>query len=107
MLISESTLQHWIDSFYGYGAWRSQFWFVSYEESGGNLPEEVADKINYFQKIHSTLDKSSLCDIRDLYRHVGVMLDGPKAGLFNNRYEYRFGDNAIQNNIWKNLIAFE
>jgi hypothetical protein len=107
MLINESSLQHWIDNFYGYGSWRSKFWFISYEESGGNLPEEVADKINYFQKNHSALGEYSLCDIRDLYRHVGVMLDGPKVGLFNNRFEYRFSDNAIQNNIWKNLIAFE
>jgi hypothetical protein len=107
MLINESALQYWIDNFYGYGVWRSKFWFISYEESGGNLPEEVADKINYFQKVYSTLDESSLCDIRDLYRHVGVVLDGPKAGLFKNRYEYRFSDHAIPNNIWKNLIAFE
>jgi hypothetical protein len=107
MLINESALQYWVDNFYGYGSWRSKIWFISYEESGGNLPEEVADKINHFQKKHSTPGESSLCDIRELYRNVGVTLDGPKAGLFNNRFEYRFSDNAIQNNIWKNLIAFE
>jgi hypothetical protein len=107
MLIEENALQHWIDNFYGYGSWRSPFWFISYEESGGNLPEEVADKINYFQTKHPTPDNNSLCNIREMYRHVSVMLDGPKAGLFTNRFEYRFENNAIQNNIWKNLIAFE
>lgn len=105
MLIEAEKLQHWINHFYGYGSWQARFWFVGYEEGGGELPEEVADKINYFHAAHPAKD-GALCDIRELYSHVAMHLDGPKAGLFSNRYEYRFDTNAIQSSVWKNLIAF-
>ena len=106
MLIEEKILKHWIDHFYGYGSWQGRFWFIAYEEGGGELPEEVAEKINYFYKAHPPALSGTLCDIRELYRHVAIRWDGPKAGLFANRHEYRFGSDAIQNGIWKNLIAF-
>jgi hypothetical protein len=44
MLIEDKVLKYWIDNFYGYGSWHARFWFVGYEESGGDIPEEVADK---------------------------------------------------------------
>jgi len=106
MPIEEKTLKHWIDHFYGYGSWHAKFWFIGYEEGGGDVPEEVAEKINYFAKAHAPTPSESLCDIRELYRHVTMPEEGPKAGLFTNRYEYRFGKHAILNNVWKNLIAF-
>ena len=106
MLISEQALKHWIDNFYGYGSWHAKHWFVAYEEGGGDLPEEVAEKINYFYKVHPATETASLTDIRELYRSVSVRWDGPKAGLFANRHEYRFGGHAIQNSVWKNLISF-
>ena len=106
MLIEEKKLEHWIDHFYGYGSWHARFWFIGYEESGGEVPEEVADKINYFYKAHPPAAAGTLCDIRELYRHVAVHLDGPKANLFSNRYEYRFDRNAVLHGVWKNLTAF-
>jgi hypothetical protein len=106
MLIEENALKHWIDNFYGYGSWDSRFWFIGYEESGGELPEEVAEKINYLYKIHPPTGSKALCDIRDLYKNVAMHWDGPKAGMFNDRYEYRFGNKAIQHGVWKNLISF-
>ncbi len=48
MLIEDKVLKYWIDNFYGYGSWYAKFWFVGYEESGGDIPEEVTDKLNYF-----------------------------------------------------------
>ncbi len=54
MLIEEKKLTHWIDHFYGYGSWNSKFWFIGYEEDGGDTPEEVAEKFNYFYKTHTT-----------------------------------------------------
>jgi len=105
MLIEEIPLRHWIDTFYGYGSWHARFWFIAYEEGGGELPEEVAEKLNYFQKVHTQTD-GVLCDIRELYKHVAVRWDGPKANSFNNLYEYRFDSNALKHRIWKNLIAF-
>ncbi len=103
MVIEEKPLQHWIDNFYGYGSWPARCWFVSYEDAGGDLPEEVAEKLNYFYH-HGT--HATLCDIRDLYRNASIHWDGPKAGLFTNLYEYRFGPQAQLNGVWKNLIAF-
>jgi len=106
MLIEEESLKYWIDNFYGYGSWDARFWFIAHEEGGGELPEEVADKLNYFCRANSPASLKALCDIRELYRHVAFRDEGPKADLFANRYDYRFSSSAIQNSIWKNLIAF-
>ena len=106
MLIEEKALKHWIDNFYGYGSWYARTWFISYEESGGEVPEEVAEKINYFYKTYASTNPM-LCDIREVYKQVAVRPDDPKTGLFANRYEYRFGSNAIRNGVWKNLISFQ
>lgn len=106
MLIQENKLKHWIDNFYGYGSWQAKFWFVAYEESGGDVPEEVADKINHFRKVHAPNAEGILCDVRELFRHVTFQLDGPRAEWFTNLHDYRFGTHAVQNSIWKNLIAF-
>lgn len=103
MLIEEKALKYWIDNFYGYGSWKARCWFVGYEETGGDLPEEVAEKINYLYAAQST----SLCDIRELYRHVAFRIDGPRSEKFSNFYDHRFGSNATLHGAWKNLIAFE
>jgi hypothetical protein len=106
MLIGEIPLQHWIDHFYGYGSWGSKIWFVALEEGGGDLPEEVAERINYFHDVHATATQPELCDIRDLYRQVAVRWEGARAGLFRNLHEYRFSEKAVLHGVWKNLIAF-
>lgn len=106
MLIEERSLKHWIDNFYGYGSWESKFWFIGHEEGGGNLPEDVADKLNYFSRIHISVGEPTLCDLRDLYRDVAFRDEGPKREIFRTRHDYRFTNNAVQNNIWKNLAAF-
>jgi hypothetical protein len=106
MLIEERTLSHWIGNFYGYGSWHARIWFIGYEEGGGNVPEEVAEKFNYFYNTHGPNTPVTLCDIRELYRHIAFRADGPKADLFTNLYEYRFDSNAIQHGVWKNIIAF-
>src|SRR4051812_43681696 len=105
MHIEENALKHWINNFYGYGSWNANIWFVAYEEGGGDLPEEVAEKLNYFYRKHRS-DMKALCDIRELYKHAAFRADGPKAGLFRNLFEYRFDDHAAQSSVWKNLIAF-
>jgi hypothetical protein len=105
MLIEEKKLTHWIDHFYGYGSWNSKFWFIGYEEGGGDVPEEVAEKFNYFYETHTT-NQSTLCDIRELYRHVAARIEGTKADLFTTLNDYRFGKHALQHNVWKNLTSF-
>jgi hypothetical protein len=106
MLIKDKSLRHWINYFYGYGSWEAKIWFVAYEESGGDFPEEVSERLNYFSTIHASGTTETLCDIRDLYRQVTAELEGTRGDLFKNLYEYRFGPNAIIHGIWKNLIAF-
>jgi len=106
MLIEESALQHWINHFYGYGSWQAPVWFVAWEEGGGDLPEEVAEKLNYFYSTHPPGTQGTLCDIRALYRHATARMEGPRADRFTTLYDYRFGSDAILHGIWKNLIAF-
>jgi len=106
MLIKEETLSHWIDHFYGYGSWGAKIWFVAYEEGGGDLPEDVADRLNYFYQHHRKVTEPTLSDVRELYKHVAARVDGPKLGVFKTLYDYRFGPNATQHGAWKNLIAF-
>jgi hypothetical protein len=105
MLIKEHTLQYWLDSFYGFGSWEAPVWFVGYEEGGGDLPEEVAEKLDYFYNLKPA-GTPLLCDLRDLYRHAAFRTDGPRASLFSTLHDYRFGDHAVLHGIWKNLIAF-
>lgn len=105
MTISPSSLHHWLNHFYGYGSWGARFWFVAYEEGGGDLPEEVAEKFGYFERVHPSANPT-LCDVRDLYSHVALRWEGPKAASFDTLYDYRFGPAAVLHGVWKNLIAF-
>lgn len=105
MLIQEKALEHWMDNFYGYGSWEAQIWFVTFEESGGDLPEDVAERINYFAARHPE-SKPALCDIRDLYENVLARLNGARAEKFTTLFDHRFGSGAIVHGGWKNLIAF-
>lgn len=104
MLIQAEALKYWIDNFYGFGSWQARFWFIGYEESGGDIPEELADKLNYFYK--KQLPPTELCDLRELYRHVIFCQEDPRAEKFADLYGYRFGGNATLHGLWKNLIAF-
>lgn len=106
MRIDDKNLHHWIEHYYGYGSWNARMWFVSHEEGGGDLPEEVAEKLHYFFTAHRSAVDATLCDIREYYKHVSARLDGSRAGVFRNLYEYRFGPGAMQHGPWKNLIAF-
>ncbi len=106
MLIKEQALKHWIAHFYGYGSWQAKCWFVAYEEGGGDTPDEVADKLNYFYRVHTAGEESALCDIHELYRNVAFQVTGPRADLFHNLHDYRFGKGAVTHGTWKNLITF-
>ena len=105
MPIKPNLLQHWIDNFYGYGSWDAPVWFVANEEGGGDVPEEVGERLDYFYQIHPT-SQPTLCDIRDMYSHVACRFGGPKRDLFDTLHDYRFGPKAVQHGSWKNLIGF-
>lgn len=106
MRIEAKELQYWIGHFYGYGSWQAKIWFVGYEDGGGEWPEEVAEKLKYFYNTHASNKQPTLCDIRELYHHVSARLEGPRGNLFKNLHDHRFGNQAIQHGVWKNLIAF-
>lgn len=106
MLIREEQLQHWIEHFYGYGSWEAKVWFIAHEESGGDLPEELSEKLFAFHNVLPTGESHALCDIRALYQQVYFRAEGPRAALFKTFYDYRFGEHAVLHGTWKNLIAF-
>jgi hypothetical protein len=54
MLIKAEALEYWLENFYGYGSRHAGFWFVGYEETGGDVPEEVAENLNYFYKLKAS-----------------------------------------------------
>ena len=105
MIIKPKPLQHWIDNFYGYGSWDAPLWFVANEEGGGDLPEEVAERLSYFHQNHLT-SQPTLCDIREMYSHVAFRFGGPKRNMFETLHDYRFGPQAVLHGSWKNLIGF-
>jgi hypothetical protein len=104
-MIGSDAIAHWIENFYGYGSWQARIWFVAYEEGGGEIPEEVSDKLSYFHRVHPA-NEATLCDIRDLYQHVAAGEMGPKGKSFDSFYDYRFGQQAMPDSLWNNLIAF-
>ena len=106
MLIQETSLAHWIKHFYGYGTWSAKIWFVAREESGGELPEEVAERIDYFRQTHSNATGAVLCEIREVYKQLIFRFDGPKAAFYKTHFDYRFGSDPVLHGYWKNLIAF-
>lgn len=46
--MNEEYTAYYLDNFYGYGNWNSNFWFIGMEEGGGNLQNLVNNKINSF-----------------------------------------------------------
>lgn len=105
-MIKEEALKHWIEHFYGYGSWEARIWFIGYEEGGGDIADEVADKLAYFHNVHAFGNHKPLCDIRELYKQVGFTVTGPRADLFSTLFDYRFDKEAVLHGTWKNLIAF-
>lgn len=106
MPINEEALKHWIDTYYGHGSWHAPIWFVSHEDGGGDTPEEVAERLEYFQRSHPAAAEPTLCDIREMYQKVTFRMSGPRAGAYENLFDYRFGSQALLSSVWKNLIAF-
>lgn len=107
MLINPAGLKHWLEHFYGYGSWNAKFWFVGYEENTGDLPEEVAEKFNFFIDQHGNANEPTLCNIRELYKRIAFRIEGPRLERFKTFHDHRFGDEPVQHGFWKNLISFE
>jgi len=106
MRINEDSLKNWIDNFYGHGSWKAKIWFVSYEEPGADVPEDLVERLSFFDRHQRSLSNDALSNLREFYRSVTYRNDGPRAALFSNHFDYRFGPASIPHGIWKNLIAF-
>jgi hypothetical protein len=104
MIVREQPLINWMNNFYGYGSWRARFWFIGLEETGADLPEDLAERINYFQQLGTM--NHDLINMRELYRHVTFRAEGPRGSRYATLYEYRFEDTGVLHGAWKNLIAF-
>lgn len=47
-MLNEERTAYYIDNFFGYGNWDSDFWFVGMEEGGGNVLNLVRNKVDAF-----------------------------------------------------------
>ncbi len=70
------------------------------------MPEEVADKQNYFMDTHTDVNSPTLCDLRALYKQVRFTPQRSRADVFSTLHDYRFGPNAVQRGEWKGIISF-
>ncbi len=104
-LISESALGHWIENFYGYGNWEAPIWFVNHEEPSGDMPEEVADKLNYFIENYPGDGGPTLCDLRALFKSVRYTHQRSRSDDFDTLHDYRFGHQAVQRREWQGIIS--
>lgn len=48
MKLNEEYTDYYMKNFYGYGNWKSDYWFIGMEEGGGNLLGLVNNKIESF-----------------------------------------------------------
>src|SRR4030095_9925952 len=63
------------------------------------------ENLNYFYNLQLP-ETPTLCDIRELYSHVTLRVDGPRALKFANLNDQRFGPHSTLHGTWKKLIAF-
>ena len=85
-MINDELLEALINGFYGYGNYQAPYWFVGMEESGGNSIEEIAQRIETWDK----RGRKELEDVAEYSREIGI-----------NRY---FDDHAKLQSTWNKLI---
>ena len=45
-MLNDEILEKYIQSFFGYGNLKSDYWFVSLEEGGNNSEEDIQKRLN-------------------------------------------------------------
>lgn len=85
-MINDELLGAFINGFYGYGNYQAPYWFVGMEEGGGNSIEEIAKRIETWDK----RGRKELEDVAEYSREIGI-----------NRY---FDDRAKLQSTWNKLI---
>jgi hypothetical protein len=67
-LFNDELLSQFIQSFYGYGSYSGQFWFVGMEEGGGNCFSEINTRLNAW----ANRGKNELEDLAQYHTDIGV-----------------------------------
>jgi hypothetical protein len=74
-MLDDELLSKFIQSFYGYGNYRGQFWFIGMEEGGGSSFSDISTRLNAW----SNRDKKELEDLKEYHDCIGV------KNLFNDK----------------------
>jgi hypothetical protein len=74
-MLNDELLSEFIQSFYGYGNYRGQFWFIGMEEGGGSSFSDISTRLNAW----SNRDKKELEDLKEYHDCIGV------KNLFNDK----------------------
>jgi hypothetical protein len=61
-------LEQFMHTFYGYGNFRGDYWFVGMEEGGGNSFAEISKRLSVWK----TLGKGELVDVADFHVRLGI-----------------------------------
>lgn len=85
-MLDDRLLEKFISSFYGYGNYRGDYWFIGKEEGGGGTVEEIRKRINSW----STLGCKELEDLFDYHQELGLT--------------QCFGEQAKLQRTWKMLV---
>lgn len=64
-MLASDLLLDFLNRFYGYGSWDAELWFVGMEEGGGNSEEEIAKRLEAWDRA------DDLADIRDYSYEIG------------------------------------
>ena len=76
-MLDRGILRRFVHEFYGYGAHKAPIWFVGMEEGGGRKFEQVAGRLNAWQKRGCM----ELEDLADYHREFGVTQGEPRSFL--------------------------
>lgn len=85
-MLNDQILAAFTESFYGYGNYQAQFWFIGMEEGGGETVADISQRL----KIWNERGCNELEDLAEFHNAVGI------AHLFNEHPELQ--------PTWKQLI---
>ena len=85
-MLNDYVLADFIKCFYGYGNYRSRFWFVGMEEGGGNTADDVSLRLRAWDE----RGRKELDDLAGYHRAIGV--------------DSYFKDRPTLQRTWKGLI---
>lgn len=74
----DELLEAFAETFYGYGSYGGQYWFIGLEEGGGGSAEEIGRRLSAWDR----RGRRELDDVAEYHREIGVgCYFGPRARL--------------------------